>query len=74
MRPNEIFERAVVTKTITKLSPHTKQHDAVIILKPEDTLKLVPGKYFYSVRLNLFQHGHYCQHTLIPERMFFIKE
>ena len=74
MRPNEIFERAVVNKTITASSPHTGQHDAVIVLKPEDTLRLMPGKYFYSVRLNLFQHGHYCQHTLIPERMFFIKE
>ena len=74
MAPQQHFERAIIKKQYSVKSQHTSQRDVMIILEPKDTLKLQPGKYFYSVRLNLFQHGHYCQKTIIPERMFIIKE
>ena len=74
MMPGQSFESAFIRKTYNVDSFHTSQHDLKIVLKPEDTLNVPPGKYFYSVRLNLFQHGHYCPRIIIPERMFFIKE
>lgn len=74
MTPQQQFEQALIKKIYTSKSPHTKQHDITIILEPKDTMMLQPGKYFYSVRINLMQHGHYCQKTIIPERMLFIKE
>ena len=74
MAPNQNFENAIIKKTYTVNSFHTQQKDLNIILRPEETLRIPPGKYFYSVRVNLFINGHYCQKTIIPEKMFFIKE
>ena len=74
MTPQQHFERAAIKKSYSIKSPHTKQNDLVIVLEPRDTIGLNPGKYFYSVIVNLMQHGHYCQKTIIPERMFIIKE
>lgn len=74
MMPNQKFENAVIKKIYNINSHFTKQKDIWINFKPEDTINLKPGKYFYSVRINLMQHGHYCQKTIIPEKLFFIKE
>lgn len=74
MLPNQSFETAMVRKTYSVNSKHTNQRDLIIQLVPEDTINLMPGKYFYSIKINMLQHGHYCQKTLIPEKMFFIKE
>lgn len=74
MAPQQIFERALIKKLYNAKSSHTKQKDLIIVLEPKDTIGLQPGKYFYSVRINLMQHGHYCQKTIIPEKMFIIKE
>lgn len=74
MMPNQRFENAIIKKTYTAGSYHTNQNDLMIVFKPEDTINLRPGKYFYSIRINMKQHGHYCQKTLVPERMFVIKE
>ena len=74
MTPQQYFEKAIIKKTYSAKSSHTKQNDLIIVLEPKDTIGLNPGKYFYSVRVNLLQHGHYCQKTIIPERMFIIKE
>lgn len=71
---NQTLQNASIRKTYNLNSPHSDQRDLIIVLKPEDTINLMPGKYFYSITLNLFQHGHYCQKTIIPEKLFFIKE
>ena len=64
MDPGQPFERALVRKRFT-----VNDLDAVgnlnIILEPEDTLDLLPGKYFYSVKLHM-SHDELDYNTLLP--------
>ena len=55
-------------------SPHTSQNDLIVVLEPKDTLRLTPGKYFYSVEVTLQGDSHKCSHTVIPKRIFIVKE
>lgn len=74
MTPYQSFESAFFKRTYNVNNMHNSQRDLIIQLRPEDTIGLSPGKYFYSIRLNILQHGHYCQKIVIPEKMLFIKE
>lgn len=74
MSSDQSFDNALIKKTYTQKSLHTKQRDVIIRINPEDTVYLEPGKYYYSVRLVTKIHGHYCTITVIPKRLFFIKE
>lgn len=74
MTADQSFEDAIIRKTYTQSSAHTDQRDVIIQLDPEDTINLSPGKYYYSVRLIIKKEGQYCPITVIPKRLFFIKE
>lgn len=74
MTADQSFEDAILKKTYTQESPHTSQRDVIIQIDPDDTIYLSPGKYYYSVRLILKVNGIYRNITVIPKRLFFIKE
>jgi hypothetical protein len=52
MDPGQYFEDALVRKEFDSLDC-TTLNDLVIKLEPDDTLDLLPGKYFYAVKLHL---------------------
>jgi hypothetical protein len=52
MDPGQPFETALVRKRYTK-EDTDEMGNLVIIIDPEDTLDLFPGKYFYAVKLHL---------------------
>ena len=74
MTAQQEIDNALIKKYYSTNSPHTKQQDVIIVLQSSDTLKLTPGKYFYSIRVEFDQHGHRCTKTIIPKRMFIVKE
>lgn len=74
MTPQQTLNNAIVKKYYNNNSPHTSQKDLIIVLEPRDTLRLTPGKYYYSVDVNLQEHGETCSHTVIPKRIFIVKE
>lgn len=75
MQADQSFDDPIIKKTYTTESPHTDQRDLIIQIEPDDTLYLTPGKYYYSVRLIMkLQDGSYKTITVIPKRLFFIKE
>lgn len=75
MSADQSFDDPIIKKTYSTQSPHTSQRDLIIQIQPEDTLYLSPGKYYYSVRLIMkTPNGNYRTITVIPKRLFFIKE
>lgn len=70
MEVNQPFEFAILKKKITA----DKQDDKGIVkiqLEPEDTLCLLPGKYYYQVKLAIQPN---TVHTIIDKTQFFILE
>jgi hypothetical protein len=52
MDPGQHFEEALVRKVFTAEDVSSLE-DFVLELDPEDTLDLLPGKYFYAIKLHL---------------------
>lgn len=52
MDPGQPFEEALVRKKYTK-DDLDALGNLFVVLQPEDTLDLLPGKYFYSVKLRI---------------------
>ena len=74
MTAQQEIDNALIKKYYSVNSPHTKQKDLIIVLQPNDTMRLLPGKYFYSIRVEFDQHGHRCAKTIISKRLFIVKE
>ena len=64
MDPGQPFEVALVRKKFT-VEDTDDMGNLVISLKPEDTLDLYPGKYFYAVKLHL-NHDDIDPNTGLP--------
>lgn len=52
MDPRQPFEEALVRKVYTA-DDYKSIEDFMIELDPEDTLDLIPGKYYYAVKLHI---------------------
>ena len=67
MEPNQDFEDALIRKMYTS----NNQNDSIISMsfEPTDTEELLPGKYYYSIKL---QKANGEVYTLIPKTSFVI--
>ena len=70
MEPNYPFECAIVKKRITAEQQDDKGN-IVVHLTPDDTLCLIPGKYYYQVKLAAAPDRVV---TIIDKSQFFILE
>lgn len=61
MDPGQPFEVALVRKKFT-VADTDAAGNLTIIIEPEDTLNLLPGKYYYAVKLHL-NHAEYNSET-----------
>ena len=74
MQPNEQFENAIVRKIFTSANLDSNG-DVIISLIPTDTLYLVPGKYYYQLKLLTTDSNNVEQViTITPKSLFFIEE
>lgn len=71
MEPNQPFERATIRKMYNSGSKLTKQGDIIIELRSTDTEYLLPGTYYYEVKVKL-DDGNIC--TVVPKTEFLIME
>ena len=71
MEPNQPFEKALIRKKYDSNSYITQEGDLVIILEPKDTLNILPGKYYYSVKVD---YGDGTVDTIIPSTEFYIMD
>lgn len=73
MEPNRPFEDAILKKVLTAEDEMTDQGDLWIKLDPADTEHLLPGKYFYTVKLKtITDDGKYTVRTVITEKEFWL--
>lgn len=73
MEPNQSFENAIVKKVFTIADEMTEHGDLWIKLNPADTEYLLPGKYFYTIKLKTnCADGTYSVRTIITEKEFWL--
>ena len=72
MEPNQPWEQAILKKKFTSKD----QEDGIIPLKlrSSDTMCLLPGLYYYQVKVRIFQDGEAIVNTIIPKTHFWIEE
>ena len=75
MEPNQPFETAIVRKKITYLDLN---EDGTIVFRfwPEDTCCLLPGKYYYQVKIETVDKttGRHDVETVVDKTLFYIQE
>ena len=74
MQPNQYFENGCIRKKFSKKSGNwnlNEYGDLIISIDPKDTLYLMPGKYFYEIKVDL--NGNNKINTLIQKKEFWIK-
>lgn len=71
MEPNETFERAILKKVFTNKDPLDEEGDVFIKLEPKDTEYLLPGRYYYTIKMKTDnEDGSYDVQTITPETEF----
>ena len=76
MEPNQPFETALIRKKYT-IEDTNENGDLVIRFKPQDTQCVLPGKYYYQVKVQTFNSddiNDYDVTTAIDKTPFFIME
>jgi hypothetical protein len=76
MEPNQPFETALIRKRYTK-DDVNENGDVLIKFKPQDTQCVLPGKYYYQVKLQICNPDDpedYEVHTIIDKTLFWIME
>ena len=68
MEPNQLFEHAIIKKRYD-YEDANENGDIIVQFKSSDTEYLVPGKYFYEVKLD---HGDCKIETIVPKTEFII--
>lgn len=75
MMPYQDFEYALVRKKYTHESPHTEYRDVLVQLSPQDTMCLMPGKYYIEAKLRLLdKFGNERVFTVLPKKIFQLEE
>ena len=77
MEPNQRFESAIIRKVYTVDSDKTEEGDILIKFSPTDTEYLLPGKYYYTVKLRTHtgegeEENDYTVQTIIPQKEFYV--
>jgi len=76
MEPNQPFETALIKKVFTQADVN-ENNEIMIKFKPKDTLCVLPGKYYYQIKLQRFNSDDpedYDVDTVIDKTQFFILE
>ena len=75
MQPNQPFETAILRKKFVYSDLDTSGN-IVIHFKPSDTACLLPGKYYYQVKLEMYdvELNDWRVETIIDKTLFYIKE
>lgn len=72
--PNQKFEDAIIRKVYTKDNLNDLG-DVVVKLEPSDTVNLIPGKYYYEVKLSYYDNdGNNYINTVIKKTEFNLED
>lgn len=75
MEPNQPFECALIRKKVTAENQEGSCHIAVRFW-PEDTINVLPGKYYYQVKLETIDPVtlRHDVETVVDKTLFYIRE
>ena len=75
MEPNQFFEDAIVRKKCTALDMN-EDGDIFITLSPDESEYLLPGLYYYQVKVRLYNSttNEYSVNTILPKTQLWIEE
>lgn len=71
--PNQFFEAALIKKVFT-IEDNMDDGSVSIDFEPTDTLDLLPGNYYYSIKLSRVAEGKEIVTTVIPRTKFILIE
>lgn len=75
MMPHQNFENALIRKKYTNKSLHTDNRDVIIQFYPNDTICLIPGRYYIEAKLRLLdKFGNERIFTVLPKKIFQLEE
>lgn len=77
MEPNQKFEDAILKKVYDMNSEKNEEGDTLIQFDPTDTEYLLPGKYYYTIKLRTHigegeAENDYKVQTIIPQKGFYV--
>lgn len=74
MEPGKAFEDAVIKKVFDYTSPTDTEGNTLLQLCPQDTEKLLVGKYYYMIKLrSVDAWGQEIVRTIVPSTQFWIE-
>ena len=76
MEPNQPFENALIRKKYT-INDIDEAGNVIIKFRPQDTQCVLPGKYYYQLKLQKFNSDDledYDVDTIVEKTLFFILE
>lgn len=75
MEPNMRFEDALIRKKCDYRYTN-EEGDIIIYLDPQDTEYLLPGLYYYQIKVRLYDpyRSDYVVNTILPKTQFWIEE
>lgn len=74
MEPGQAFEDAVMKKVFDHTSPTDDDGNTLLILQPQDTEKLLVGKYYYMIKLrSVNSWGQEMVRTIVPSTLFWLE-
>ena len=73
MEPNQPFTHALIRKVLT-VEDLDSYGNPLLVLRPEDTERIMPGLYYYEVKLLRTQNEHEYIDTVITKTKLYILE
>ena len=72
MEPNQSFENAILKKVYTSDSEKNDDGDIYLIFSSSDTENLLPGVYYYTIKLATTINNKTTVDTIVPNTQFYI--
>ena len=73
MEPNQPFEHGILRKIYTKENLNV-WGDVEVEFDSTDTENLLPGTYYYEVKLLINKDNKTCVSTVVPKKKFYVME
>lgn len=74
MEPGQAFEDAVIKKVFDATSLTDADGNTLLVLQPQDTEKLLVGKYYYMIKLrSVDSWGQEMVRTIVPSTLFWLE-
>ena len=71
--PNKYWEQSILKQIYTSESDKTEDGDIIIKINPNETEYLIPGMYYYEIKLVKYENDEVKQvRTVVPLTLFYI--